>query len=105
MENEELIKVVWSDKPVLTTAQLAIKYKCSPDNISENFNRAKEHFNEGVHYYKLTGGNLRTFKRQSEKIGLPISPYASVVYLWTEEGCLYHCKMINTPEAWAMFGD
>ncbi|MBQ4494639.1 MAG: ORF6N domain-containing protein [Selenomonadaceae bacterium] len=101
---EEIIKVDWSNRRVMTTAQVAKEYGCAPENITVNFNREKNRFKEGEHYFKLEGGALREFKKYAAKIGLAISPYAAVIYLWAEQGVLHHCKMINTPEAWQVFG-
>ena len=101
----ELIKLDWSNQRVMTTAQVAKGYGCAPENISNNFNREKNRFKEGEHYFKLEGGALREFKKYAVEIGLEISPYASVVYLWTEQGVLHHCKMINTETAWKVFGE
>lgn len=105
MDLKSLIPVVWSNQRVLTTAQLAEIYKCSTRNISDNFNRTKEQFSEEIHYLKLEGLVLRSFREYSEKIGLVIPLNTPRLYLWTYQGCVRHCKMINTPEAWAMFDE
>lgn len=101
----EFTKIIWENQPVLTTAQLTEAYKTKPKNISENFKRAKENFIAGVHYFKLTGELLRQFKLQSTKNGLAVHPAVTHLYLWTYQGAARHCKMINTPEAWAIFGE
>lgn len=103
MEIKNLVPVDWNNQRVLLSVQLAEAYKCSPKNISDNFNRVKEQFTEGVHYFKLEGLVLRSFREYSEKIGLVIPPNTPRLYLWTYQGCVRHCKMINTPEAWKMF--
>ncbi len=105
MEIQNLIPVAWSEKLVLTTAQLADVYKCKPKRITDNFNRAKEQFAEGIDYFKLTGEALRQFKSHVEKNGMAIAPSSAWLYLWTYEGCVRHCKMINTPQAWKMFNE
>lgn len=93
MENlEDLIKIEWSNQRVLTTAQLAYVYKCSPKHIKDNFRIAKTYFQKGVHYIKLESEDLRTFKGLAEQIGLAVSPFASRLYLWTYPGCARHCK-------------
>lgn len=107
MENQELARVEWRNQPVLTTNQLAEAYGCAPKNISKNFRYAKEYFVEGVHYFKLTGEDLRQFKRllsgHSTKSSSAIHTYSSVAYLWTYQGCARHCKMINNTKAWDVF--
>lgn len=117
MEIQNLVPVDYANQRVLTTAQLAKIYECNPSQISYNFNYAKEQFQEGVHYFKLTGDALREFKSHSSKIGmavspqdsqagisrLAISPFATCLYLWTYQGCVRHCKMLNTQKAWEVF--
>lgn len=105
MEIKNLVPVEWNNQRVLLSVQLAESYKCSPKNISDNFNRAKEHFKEGIHYFKLEGLVLRSFREYSEKIGLVIPLNTPRLYLWTYQGCVRHCKSINTPEAWEVFND
>ena len=105
MNVNEIIPVDYADQRVLTSNQLAKAYNCEPKNIANNFKRSKEYFKEGEHYFKLTGDDLRQFKSHSSKRGLAIHPYAAWVYLWTYQGCVRHCKMLNTPEAWAMFNE
>ena len=47
---------------VLTTEQLAQAYECEPIQIQQNFNNNKGHFEEGKHFYKLIGDELKEFK-------------------------------------------
>ena len=68
----DLIPVDYSGERVLTTEQLAQVYECSTDNIKINFNANKGHFEEGKHFYKLTGDALKDFKdevRNSNLVG------------------------------------
>ena len=113
---EEYIKIEWAGQIVLTTEQLAKAYKCKPANIGDNFKHAKEYFKEGEDFFKLKGEELRQFKGMVNKIRreladrkeserLAISPFASVLYLWTYKGCLHHCKMLNTQAAWTVFNE
>lgn len=105
MDLKNLVPVVWSNQRVLTTAQLAEAYKCSVKNISDNFNRTKDYFKENVHYFCLTGMQIEQFRLYSEKTGMQISSKTRKLYLWTYQGCVRHCKMINTAEAWTMFDE
>ena len=88
---------------VLTTEQVADVYGCESRNISDNFKNNEGHFDEGKHYFKLEGAELKAFKRHSENIGLPINKFASTLYLWTRRGASRHCKMLGTEKAWEMF--
>ena len=105
MEIQSLVPVEWSNQLVLISKQVADAYGCKPKRIHDNFTRAKEQFQEGVHYFKLTGEELRQFKHYTEKNGVQISPATTHLYLWTYQGCARHCKMLNTPQAWAMFDE
>lgn len=105
MNTNDLIPVDWQNRRVLTTNQLAKEYGTDSKHISQNFSHSKEHFKEGVHYFKLEGEALRRFKRRFEKFELAVSPFASCLYLWTEEGCLRHCKMLNTDKALDIFNE
>lgn len=102
MDITNIIPVKWKELRVLTSAQLAEAYGCSVKNISDNFNRAKEYFQEGVHYFCLTGTDLEQFKNCSEFFGT-VGARTRILYLWTYQGCVRHCKMINTTKAWEMF--
>lgn len=113
---EKIIKIEWAGQIVLTTKQLAEAYKIKPRSIQKNFDRAKEYFKEGEHYFKLTGESLHQFKRQVVKKEIEqlsqstrclpvIAPSTASLFLWTHKGCAHHCKMINTPEAWQMFNE
>lgn len=105
MENQELVPVVWENRPVVTTNQLAKYYGTDTNNINKNFNNNREHFTEGVHYFKLEGGALREFKSQRNMIPSVVSPSTACLYLWTEEGCLRHCKILDTKKAWEVFNE
>ena len=105
MNIKDLVPVDYSNQRVLTTAQVAEIYGVKPKRIHDNFQHAKEQFTEGVHYFKLTGEALRQFKRYTEKIGVAIPPSSTHLYLWTYQGCVRHCKMLNTQAAWDMFNE
>ena len=105
-EVKDLTPIDWNNQRVLISKQVADAYGATVKNISMNFSHSKEYFKEGVHYYKLTGEDLRAFKRYTKRIGMAeIHPYAAWAYLWTYQGCARHCKMLNTPKAWAMFDE
>lgn len=101
--NTSIEIVEHNDERVLTTEQMAEVYGCESRNISDNFKNNEGHFEEGKHYFKLEGAELKAFKRYSENIGLPINKFASTLYLWTRRGASRHCKMLGTDKAWEMF--
>lgn len=88
---------------VLTTDQLAELYGTTPNVIKQNFFQNKEKFVEGVHYIKLEGSPLKEFKSQVINSNLPVSKFASTLYLWTKRGAARHSKMIGTDTAWDVF--
>lgn len=97
-----LIPVEWLNQRVITSDQLAQVYQCSVTQIKQNFNNNKDNFTEGKHYYKLEGTALKDFKNRVENFYL-VGKNANVLYLWTREGAVCHCKMLNTVKAWEMF--
>lgn len=87
--------------PVLTTEQLADFYGCSTSNIKMNFSNNKTRFIEGVHYFSVTGDELK--KLRVNNIYLQISPMTRTIYLWTEQGAARHAKLLSTDNAWKVF--
>lgn len=91
---------------VLTTEQLAQAYECEQNRIIDNFNANKERFEEGKHFYKLTGETLKIFKNEAFKGSSEIPrnlKFSPQVILWTRRGASRHSKMLGTNKAWDMF--
>ena len=83
---------------VLTTAQLAESYGTDNRRVSENFNRNKDRFKEGKHYFLLQGEVLKAFGDQyANSVSVE---RVSKLYLWTEKGAWLHAKSLNTDQAW-----
>lgn len=95
-----LKQVVWQGEPVITTELLASVYEVDVRNIQMNFKNNERRFSAGVHYYKLTGDELKQFILQPKDIGLQISPMTRSLMLWTERGTVRHAKMLGTDQAW-----
>ena len=76
---DKLQRIEKDGQAVLTTEQLAQAYGCDVKRISENFKRNADRFEEGQHYFKLEGDNLRDFKRESANCG--IANNVNVLYL------------------------
>lgn len=100
---KDLVPVEWSDRRVLTSAQLAEAYCCSIEQIKKNFSNNKKYYKEGLHYFKIAGELLEELR--GKNLHLQISSMTRTLYLWTEQGAVRHCKSINTPEAWKMFDE
>lgn len=86
---------------VLTTAQLAEAYGTTVDTINRNFNRNKDRYTEGKHFYCLTGEDLKNFA--SDNLSGANSNKVRTLYLWTERGALLHAKSLNTDKAWEVY--
>ena len=91
----------YQNQRILTTAQLAESYGTNGEVISNNFNRNKDRYQEGKHYFVLEGEQLKEFKA-NHQIDENLR-FAPKLYLWTEKGCLHHAKSLGTDRAWEVF--
>lgn len=90
-------------KRILLTAQLAELYETDTQVITNNFNRNKERYQEGKHYYALEGAEKTEFLNQTQiDLGLKKT---KTLYLWTEHGALLHAKSLGTDKAWDVYGE
>lgn len=90
-----------NNQRVMTTAVLAEEYGTTTDVISKNFNRNKERYAEGKHFYCLEGEEKREFLNHGQfDDGLK---NASKLYLWTQKGALLHAKSLGTDRAWEVY--
>jgi hypothetical protein len=108
---------------ILTTQQIADFYEANPQRIINNFNRNKDRYVEGKHFFLLEGESLETFKTSLEiadkleatthqndeqsaetttQIEL-LTKGVNKLYLWTEKGALIHAKSLNTDKAWERY--
>lgn len=86
---------------VLSTMQLADAFNTNSKIITRNFQRNKDRYEEGKHYFALSGDSLKEFKaRRQNDDNLK---YVSVYYLWTEEGAWLHAKSLNSDDAWRAY--
>lgn len=81
---------------VLTTAQLAASYGTTADKISYNFKYNEKRYEEGKHFFVLTGEVLKSFKKANREFQGSLNK----LYLWTEKGAWLHAKSLNTDAAW-----
>ena len=96
-----LVPLEHKNQRILTTQQIADGYETDGRRISENFNRNKDRFIIGKHYYVLSGEEKRAFVNHTQiEDG---SKNATVLYLWTEKGAFYHAKSLNTEKAWEAY--
>lgn len=99
--NDKLVPIEREGKRVLLTSQIAESYGTEDRTITDNFNNNKLRYQEGKHYFLLTGEALREFKRENEIFGF--APNLNKLYLWTERGALLHAKSLNTDRAWEVY--
>ena len=102
--NREVAPLVCNNEVVITTKMLAGVYECEERQIQQNFNNNPNRFEEGKHYYKLTGEKLKQFKNCIEDFeAVGIGKRTRNLILWTKRGASRHCKMLGTDKAWDMF--
>lgn len=95
-------RIMYRGKPVMTTEQLAKAYEVEVNNIHLNHSRHPDRFEEGYHFHKLTGADLKTFKDyMSDR--QPVGAKAKALVIWTEAGALRHAKLLESPKAWEVF--
>ncbi|MGE7841395.1 ORF6N domain-containing protein [Lysinibacillus sp. NPDC093712] len=68
--------ILYENRRVLTTAQIAESYGTNSDHISKNFSENKDRYKEYKHYIKLEGKELLNF--QKAQLQLQISNMARV---------------------------
>lgn len=90
--------ILYENRPVLATAQIAESYGTISEHIYKNFSENKDQYKEYKHFFKLEGKELLNFRKTQQQ--LHISKMARVLYLWTEKGALLHAQSLNTDEAW-----
>ncbi|MDM2789461.1 ORF6N domain-containing protein [Citrobacter sp. Cpo113] len=99
---ENLSPITHNQIPVVTTELLAQLYGTERQRITNNFNRNKERFVEGKHYFMAKGealGNLKNSLRGFQAV----APNVRKLILWTERGAARHAKMLETDQAWEVF--
>jgi len=95
-----IIPIEHNNQRVLTTQQLADGYETDAQIIRNNFNRNRDRYTPGIHYYLLEGAEFQAFKATNQ-IDLPLN--INSMYLWTEKGALLHAKSLNTDRAWEVY--
>lgn len=97
----QLIPVEYKNQRIMTTKVLAEQFGTEDRRITENYQRNKERFSEGKHFYKLEGDELKVFKASTLLEGN--LKFAPELYLWTERGAARHAKILETDEAWQVY--
>lgn len=100
INNQAVQVVAFKDVPVVTTAMLATFYGTDDVRIQQNHTRNADRFEEGKHFFKVEGEELRDFKLTSSEI---VSKNTRSIILWTERGAARHAKLLETDQAWEVF--
>ncbi|EMG9442875.1 ORF6N domain-containing protein [Escherichia coli] len=101
---ETLSPITHNQIPVITTELLAELYGTERQRLTNNFNRNKERFIEGKHFFLIEGDELRELKhRNSLRVSVKIARNVRSLILWTERGAARHAKMLETDQAWEVF--
>lgn len=93
----------YESRPVCTTRQLADFYACTDKNIADNFQRNVGRFQEGRHFVRVEGEDLRKLKSDIPAQSGYVPDRAARLILWTEKGAARHAKMLSTDRAWDVF--
>ncbi len=99
---DEIPVLEWQGVRVVTTETLARGYGVDEANIRNNLSRNLDRFEEGKHYFLLTGLKLREFKNIVTG-SYSVGKNARSLTLWTERGAARMSKIVDTNEAWAFF--
>lgn len=91
----------WSGMRVVTTEMLASGYGCEEKSIRMNLSRNLDRFEEGKHYFMVTGADLKNLRATDS--GSQISTKVRTLTLWTEKGAARMSKIVDTDEAWSFF--
>jgi len=94
--------IEWKGVRVVTTEVLARGYGTDEVNIRNNLSRNLERFEDGRHYFLLTGSELREFKNRVND-SYSVGKRARSVTVWTEKGAARMSKIVDTDEAWNFF--
>ncbi|HCY3527172.1 TPA: ORF6N domain-containing protein [Shigella sonnei] len=101
---EKLPSLTHNHLPVMTTELLADLYGTERQRLTNNFNRNKERFIEGKHFFLIEGDALRELKNENSlRISVKIARNVRSLILWTERGAARHAKMLETDQAWEVF--
>ncbi|WP_145507654.1 ORF6N domain-containing protein [Yersinia hibernica] len=94
--------IEWSGLRVVTTETLAVGYGCDEKGIRMNLSRNLDRFEEGKHYFLITGEELKSLKNRVTHSG-SVGKNARSLTLWTEKGAARMSKIVDTDEAWSFF--
>lgn len=89
---------VYNNELTLTMNQLSELFNTTPKILSRNFQRNKDKYIEGKHYYVVKEKELKQLKRDLDYPDY--LKFVSVLYLWTEDGANLLAKSVRNDAAW-----
>nr|WP_210484273.1 ORF6N domain-containing protein [Pantoea ananatis] len=92
--------IMYRDQRVITTDLLAKGYGTTPVRIQQNHVRNESRFEEGKHFFKVTGDELKNIRLSFSE---SVSKHTTSLILWTERGASRHAKMLETDQAWDFY--
>lgn len=95
--------IAYQDARVCTTQQLAAFYGADAERIHDNFRKNTDRFEEGKHFFKLEGDELRLVKNDIPDLSRYVPERTARLILWTEKGAARHAKMLTTEKAWDVY--
>ncbi|WP_279063212.1 ORF6N domain-containing protein [Lelliottia amnigena] len=102
VDPQPLPVIEWAGVRVVTTETLASGYGTDEANIRNNLSRNLDRFEEGKHYFLLSGSDLREFKNRVTD-SYSVGKNAISLTLWAEKGAARMSKIVDTDEAWSFF--
>ncbi|WP_447840509.1 ORF6N domain-containing protein [Enterobacter cloacae] len=102
VDPQPLPVIEWKALRVVTTETLASGYGTDDVNIRMNLSNNKDRFIEGVHYFTLTGSELKEFKNRVND-NYSVKKRTRSLTLWTEKGAARMSKIVDTDAAWSFF--
>ncbi|WP_291970889.1 ORF6N domain-containing protein, partial [Candidatus Symbiopectobacterium sp.] len=102
IQNTQLPVIEYQGQRVITTELLAQGYGTDSARIRQNFNRNKERFTQGKHYFTLEGKGLQQLKN-CVSFSDAVNKHTTSLTLWSERGASRHAKMLETDQAWEWY--
>lgn len=102
-------RIEYQSEPVVTSDILAKVYGAETVQIRKNFNRNKQRFSDGKHYFFVSGKELKALadgvpKRYAMESDLEMPNLRGPsVTLYTKRGAALHAKMLQTDTAWDLY--
>lgn len=113
VDPENVPVITYAGRRVVTTALLAKLYGTEDVRVRQNHQRNTDRFEEGKHFYRLEGAELKAFRNRVSlrysvddrpSLRWSVGANARSLTLWTERGAARHAKLLDTDQAWDVFG-